>query len=52
MSKEELLETEFDSAYDAMHALSQFLQEVDSSLEDESQGNYQHLRVIGNRIFD
>lgn len=52
MSKEELLETEFDSACDAMNALAEFLQEVDDSYKDENRGNYQHLRVIGNRIFD
>ena len=52
MSKEELLTTEFDSACDAMYALDNFLQEVENSSEDESRGNYQHLRVVGNRIFD
>lgn len=52
MSKEELLETEFDSASDAMYALADFLDDVDSSSKDENRGNYQHLRVIGNRIFD
>lgn len=52
MSKEELLETEFDSAYDAMYALADFLQEVDNSWQDENRSNYQHLRAIGNRIFD
>lgn len=52
MSKEKLLETEFDSACDAMTALAEFLQEVDDSYKDENRSNYQHLRVIGNRIFD
>lgn len=52
MLKEELLETEFDSSYDAMHALAKFLQEIDNSWKDESRNDYQHLRVIGNRIFD
>lgn len=52
MSKEELLTTEFNSACDAMYALANFLQEVDDSSEDESRGSYQHLRVVGNRIFD
>lgn len=52
MSKEELLETEFDSACDAMYALADFLNEVDSSSNDETRSNYQNLRAIGNRIFD
>ena len=52
MSKEELLETEFNSAYDAMYALVEFLQQVDNSWKDESRSDYQNLRVIGNRIFD
>lgn len=52
MSKKELLETEFNSACEAMYALSEFLQEVANSPKDENQGNYQHLRAIGNRIFD
>lgn len=52
MSKEELLATEFDSAYDAMYALADFLRDVDSSSKDETRGNYQNLRAIGNRIFE
>lgn len=52
MSKEELLETEFASACDAMYALADFLDDVDSSSKDETRANYQHLRVVGNRIFD
>ncbi len=52
MSKEELLETEFKSAHDAMNALAEFLQEVDNSWKDENRSKYQNLRVIGNRIFD
>lgn len=52
MSKEELLATEFNSAYDAMYALADFLDEVDSSSKNETRANYQHLRAIGNRIFE
>lgn len=52
MSKEELLITEFDSAVDAMNALSDFLQEVDNSYHDENRSDYQNLHVVGNRIFD
>lgn len=52
MSKEELLKTEFDSACDAMYALNDFLHDVDNSHKDENRSDYQHLRVIGNRIFD
>lgn len=52
MSKEELLEKEFDSACDAMYALNKFLHDVDNSYKDENRGDYQNLRVIGNRIFD
>lgn len=52
MSKEELLSTAYESAYDAMNALKEFLQDVDNSSKDENRGNYQHLRVIGNRIYE
>lgn len=52
MSKKELLEKTYESACDAMNALEQFLQEVDSSATNETRANYQHLRAIGNRIFD
>lgn len=52
MSKEKLLETTFSSVYEAMYALSTFLDEVDESLEEETRGNYQNLRVIGNKIFE
>lgn len=52
MTKKELLETTFDSAYDAMYALADFLRSVDESIEEETRGSYQHLRVIGNRIFE
>lgn len=52
MSKDELLSTTFESACDAMFALSDFLQDIDNSCSDETRGNYQNLRVIGNRIFE
>ena len=52
MSKDELLKTEFNSAHDAMYALALFLQEVYDSNEDANSSEYQHLRGIGNRIFD
>lgn len=52
MSKEELLEKEFDSAYDAMYALIDFLKEIDESSLYKTRNDYQHLRVIGNRIFE
>ena len=52
MSKEELLSTTYESASDAMHALEKFLQEVDNSWSDETRGDYQNLRAIGNRIFE
>lgn len=52
MSKEELLETHYESACDAMHALEKFLQELDNSSSTENRGNYQNLKVVGNRIFD
>lgn len=51
MSKEELLNTTFNSAPEAMHALTAFLDEIDESW-NETRGNYQHLRVIGNKIFE
>ena len=52
MSKEELLQKTFDSSCDAMTALAQFLDDVDKSCKDETRGSYQHLKVIGNRIFE
>lgn len=52
MSKEELLKTEFDSACAAMQALEDFLQDIDNSRVNDSRGNYQNLKVIGNRIYD
>ena len=52
MSKEELLATTYESAYEAMLALVEFLREVDNSWKDETRGDYQNLRVIGNRIFE
>ncbi len=52
MSKEELLSTTYESVPDAMYALEIFLQEVDNSCSDETRGDYQNLRVIGNRIFE
>lgn len=53
MTKEELLSTTFDSAPEAMHALEEFLKELNNNpLSSEGPGNYQHLRVIGNRVFE
>lgn len=52
MTKKELLETTFESSCDAMHALNEFLINIDKSFKDEKRSDYQHLRVIGNRIFD
>lgn len=52
ISKEELLACTYPSAYEAMHALEQFLQDIESSWSDEGRGNYQHLKVIGNRIYE
>lgn len=52
LSKEELLACTYASACEAMYALEQFLQDIDSSWEDEGIGNYQHLKVIGNRIYE
>ena len=51
MTKEVLLSTEFDSAYDAMIALNVFLENVDA-LPTDSRANYQNLRAIGNRIYE
>lgn len=52
MSKQELLETTFDSAFDAMRALEDFLKSFDSSQEEYTRGELQSLRVIGNRIYE
>ena len=51
MTKEVLLNTEFESAYEAMYALNTFLENVDASPTD-SRANYQNLRAIGNRIYE
>ncbi len=51
MTKEVLLNTEFESAHDAMCALNTFLENVNVSTTD-SQANYQELRAIGNRIYE
>ena len=51
MTKEELLRTEFSSAFDAMNALNDFLKSIDNSPND-SRGNYQNLRAIGNRVYE
>ncbi len=51
MTKDELLKTEFSSAYEAMIALSNFLNSIDASTGD-SKANYQNLRAIGNRIYE
>ena len=52
MSKEELLETTFDSACDAMYALEEFLNSFVPSKEGCTRGELQGLRVIGNRIYE
>lgn len=52
MSKEELLETKFESACAAMQALEEFLQDVDNSWKDETRADYQNLKAIGNRIYE
>ncbi len=52
MTVEQLLEKTYQSSCEAMETLEQFLYDVDNSSSDESRGNYQHLKVIGNRIFD
>lgn len=52
MSKEELLSTTYESACAAMYALEEFLQEVDNFWSDETRGDYQNLRAIGNRVFE
>ena len=52
MTKEELLEKPFDSACDAMYALNKFLREIEKYSTTESVKDYQHLRVIGNRIYE
>lgn len=52
MSKKELLEKTYSSACAAMHALNEFLAHVDKSCDDESRGDYQHLKAIGNRIYE
>lgn len=51
MTEKELLEKTFDSAYEAMYALKEFLEEINNPFRDEKISDYQHLRVIGNRIF-
>ena len=51
MTKDVLLSTEFDSAYDAMIALNVFLENIDA-LPTDSRANYQNLRAIGNRIYE
>lgn len=49
-TRKELLSTPFSSAFAAMKALEDFLQEVDSSWKDETRAKHQDLRVIGNMI--
>ena len=51
MTKDVLLSTEFDSAYDAMIALNVFLENIDA-LPTDSRANYQNLRAISNRIYE
>lgn len=51
MTKDELLNTEFSSAYEAMNALNAFLESVDL-LPSDSRANYQNLRAIGNKIYE
>lgn len=52
MTKEELLKKKFSSAYEAMYALNEFLENVDSNSTNETRIKYQNLRAIGNRIFE
>ena len=52
MTKDELLTKNFSSAYEAMYALNEFLDNLDNSCSDQSRNNYQNLLVIGNRIFE
>ena len=47
-----LLSKTYASAVEAREALNNFLRDVDSISCEETRGNYQHLRAIGNRIFD
>ena len=51
MTKEILLNTEFESVYAAMLALNAFLESVDDSVAD-SRANYQNLKAVGNRIYE
>lgn len=51
MTKEVLLNTEFESACQAMIALNAFLESVDVS-PDDSRAKYQNLRAIGNRVYE
>lgn len=52
MVKEELLRKNFSSAYEAMYALNEFLESLDSNSTTENRNKYQNLRVVGNRIFE
>ena len=52
MTKEELLKKTFSSAYEAMYALNEFLENIDSNASDENRIKYQNLRAVGNRIFE
>lgn len=52
MTKDELLSKTFTSAYEAMHELNKFLEDIDNSSNDEKRNDYQNLRAVGNRIFE
>lgn len=52
MSKKELLEKEYESAYEAMHALEEFFKNFDPEKEECTKGELQGLRVIGNKIYE
>lgn len=52
MTLEQLLATIYKSPCDAMYELENFLNEIDKSISDENRGDYQHLKVIGNQIFE
>lgn len=52
MTKDELLTKNFSSAYEAMYALNEFLENIDSNTSNENRIKYQNLRAVGNRIFE
>ncbi len=52
MTKDELLKKTFSSAYEAMYALNEFLENLDADSTNENRIKYQNLRVVGNGIFE